>query len=583
MKTTTHIAILFILISVFACNQDKGTTEVKDEETEEPVKNDKNTTKDEEPASVLMDLFDTDKDNTEVNEALEALTNGSDLNTMVYQMMGSHTIDKSTVDEQDLDALKKIMKKYPEIEESGGLAINENTIDLHFAKLAETLSKMDKEDLQAINAVMPKKIRSAASKQSKNPFEGTFIDESLNGYSFYSTAKNSQLYKQLAHATPEEAQEVLAEHYGISPEEVELLKSIEKQPEIRNEKQARKLSKAKYNEAVETALNNPNVSDNFKNLIKKQKAKQKRKAESFIKYSSRAREAFYKLNPGWHGEGDKEIGNTYIDSRNKQIYLPLGKLSFADEVIDHNPGDGGMYPKGSLGEPNMPNIDFTGGDPRICNIGLEGELTLQFTNNAITNIIGPDLYVFEMGAIEPTILELSKDGSEWLEVGKIDGGTAMVDIAEHVDEGETFTYIRLTDLNTRSDVPGADVDAVAAIGGALRLNLDSSVLFEFGKHKLKPEAEALLTELIPQIEEMGKGTIMVEGHTDNVGSSQANKTLSEKRAQSVTTLLKTLMKDKANNFKWKLKGYGDSQPVAPNDSDENRQKNRRVELLVLPQ
>lgn len=260
----------------------------------------------------------------------------------------------------------------------------------------------------------------------------------------------------------------------------------------------------------------------------------------------------------------------------------MGKLSFADEVINHVAGETGQNPYGALYEPNMPAPEMFEEDPRFCNIGVSGVLILEFTDNAITDVNGPDLYVFEMGKIEPTNLELSKDGKHWVTIGKIQGGTAMVNISPFVEKGETFTYVRLTDLETYSEIPGADVDAVAAIGGAIRLNLDSSVLFEFGKHRLKPEAEASLTELIPQIAKIGKGIIVVEGHTDNVGSTSANKSLSEKRAKSVSALLEALMKDSAKNFKWQIKGYGDSQPVATNDSDENRQKNRRVELLVLP-
>lgn len=529
--------------------------------------------------SGLMKLLGVDKDSLSGGKS----TSSEDFRlTVLSQMGGTISIDKSKLLPSDIDSLKTVINKYPELESRGGLIITDKMVNVNFSKLIPTLTDIDEDALHALNVILPDKNNSATSGKSKNPFEGTFIEENLTGFSFYSTAKNSELYKKIEHASPEEAEQVLAEHYGITPGEVELLKSIKKQPEIKNEKQARNLSKAEYNKAVEIALNNPNTSDKFKGLVKKQKAKQKRNTESFIRNSSRAREAFYELNPGWHGEGDEEIGNSYIDSRNKMIYLPLGELSFADVVVDFSQGRGGQYPGGALHEPDF--FEDSGvANPSICNIGLQGVLTLQFTDNAITDVNGPDLYVFEIGKIEPTILEISKDGSNWLEVGRIEGGTAMVDIKEFVKPGETFTYIRLTDLNTRSGVPGADVDAVAAIGGALRLNLDSAVLFEFGKYELKPTAEAVLTNLIPQIEEMGKGTIVVEGHTDNVGSASANKALSEKRAESVSTLLKTLMKDSAKNFKWQIKGYGDSQPVASNDSEENRQKNRRVELLVLPQ
>ncbi|MCR9264313.1 MAG: OmpA family protein [Flavobacteriaceae bacterium] len=507
---------------------------------------------------------------------------------MVFsQMMGTVSIEKKRLIQTDIDSLKSLLEQHPNL--SQAIAIEENTVDVDFSKLLEAMSEMEPQDLNTLNGILPKITSSAAAGSGRpdHPFAGTFFEQDLKEISSGSIQKrveNKRLYQNLRDASPEEAKQLLADHYGIDLEEVELLNSIEKQSGILNEKQAQNLTDPVYSNAVEMALDDPKTSSNFKALINENKEMQKRSADKFLKKSSSAREAFYKLNPGWYSETSDEIGNTYADTRNKQIYLPLGKRSFADAVVDFDPGNGGQYPEGALHEPDL-TVELARlnqAKPEMCSIGLKGVLTLQFLDNAITDVNGPDLYVFEAGAIEPTVLELSKDGSNWLEVGKIEGGTAMVDIHDFVRPGETFTYVRLTDLETRSGVPGADVDAVAAIGGALRLNLDSSVLFEFGKYDLRPEAETLLMELIPQIEGMGKGTIVVEGHTDNVGSAQANKQLSEQRANSVSILLKSLMSASADHFSWEIRGLGDTQPIAPNDNDENRQKNRRVELLVLP-
>src|SRR5205809_666968 len=88
------------------------------------------------------------------------------------------------------------------------------------------------------------------------------------------------------------------------------------------------------------------------------------------------------------------------------------------------------------------------------------------------------LFVFEVGpAVEPTKLEISRDGATWIDVGKISGGTAEIDIAKFVAPGDSFTYLRLTDLkeDCGGRWPGADIDAVGAIGGALHISLQSSV------------------------------------------------------------------------------------------------------------
>ncbi|WP_108425298.1 OmpA family protein [Flagellimonas amoyensis] len=578
MKQTIYIVVVLLTLN-FSC---KGKEEGKVGADLETTPNDTDALEDEDGTTKLNELFGVD-----VDELSKRAPAGStkDPATIFSLMMGREvSVDKSSLSKTDMDALKAMLEQYPEMGEA--IVISDTKITTDVSKFTIILSQTEGADLKAINDVIQKIVSPPNSKKGKpnNPYTDSFFEEELKGHpsgNILNSVAGKGLYQELKRMEPEEARQKLADHYGIDPKEVDLLQGIGKQPPILNEKQAMSLADPVYGKEVEAALLDANASPNFKALVQKSKEKQQKNVEKFMKGSTSARAAFFKLNPSWYSEKSDEMGNTYRDTRNQLIYLPLGERSFADEVVEFVAGTGGMYPEGALHEPDLPE-DKGQVNPLMCNIGLRGVLTLQFTDNAITDVNGPDLYVFESGAIEPTILELSKDGSNWLEVGKIKGGTAMVDIHDYVKPGETFTYVRLTDLATPSGVPGADVDAVAAIGGALRLNLDSSVLFEFGKYELRPEAEALLKELIPQIAEIGKGTIIVEGHTDNVGSVQANNKLSEQRANSVGVLLKTLMKATATQFKWEIKGHGDGQPIAPNDSDENRQKNRRVELLILP-
>ena len=145
--------------------------------------------------------------------------------------------------------------------------------------------------------------------------------------------------------------------------------------------------------------------------------------------------------------------------------------------------------------------------------------------------------------------------------------------------GETFNFIRLTDLDTRSGIPGADIDAVGAIGGAMLLSLDSAVLFDSGSASLRENASEAIKELSNQIKGFSKGSIMVQGHTDSDGNSKSNMTLSKARAQSVA---KELKKYVSSSFIINAEGIGESQTLAPNDTDENKQKNRRVEILITP-
>jgi hypothetical protein len=87
--------------------------------------------------------------------------------------------------------------------------------------------------------------------------------------------------------------------------------------------------------------------------------------------------------------------------------------------------------------------------------------------------------VFEIGPmIEPSHVEASADGERWIDVGNINGGTAAIDIGPHVKPADVFHYVRLTDLKSdcNSAYPGADIDAVGAIGRSARA-LNTGVLF----------------------------------------------------------------------------------------------------------
>ena len=101
--------------------------------------------------------------------------------------------------------------------------------------------------------------------------------------------------------------------------------------------------------------------------------------------------------------------------------------------------------------------------------GCGGVLTLRFTDNVLVDIPGFDLYVFEIGPMtEPSHVEISADGDRWIDIGNIEGGTAAIDIGPHVKAADIFRYVRLTDLKSDCDsaYPGADIDAVGAIGAS---------------------------------------------------------------------------------------------------------------------
>jgi outer membrane protein OmpA-like peptidoglycan-associated protein len=103
----------------------------------------------------------------------------------------------------------------------------------------------------------------------------------------------------------------------------------------------------------------------------------------------------------------------------------------------------------------------------------------------------------------------------------------------------------------------------------------SDVLFDFDKWVIKTPFFPVLDRWVEYFKSNPLVTAHIFGHTDSTGPAAYNQTLSEKRAQSVVNYLvaKGISPDRLT-----AKGFGESQPVAPNTTKEGRQKNRRVEL-----
>ncbi|OYU67544.1 MAG: hypothetical protein CFE22_03400 [Cytophagaceae bacterium BCCC1] len=297
-----------------------------------------------------------------------------------------------------------------------------------------------------------------------------------------------------------------------------------------------------------------------------------------LKNAEAEKAKFQRENPNINfGEA---TSRTYI-SKDDLVYLPLGITSFADEVVSVQRGTSTInFPeKNCLSTPDYIEKTNVKDNLGVYNLGLGGSLVIKFTDNALVDVNGPDLYIFEMGEIEPTNLEISTDGIKWVNVGTISGGVAEVDISKAAKPNEYYYYVRLTDLKTYSTVPGADVDAIAAIGGAMRLSLNAEVLFDSGKSELKSEGIAAVKKLATQLSNVGKATLNISGYTDDIGSDDLNQKLSIARAESVAKVLQQEV-GSTNRFILKTKGYGEQNPIAPNNNEENRKKNRRVEVLV---
>jgi OmpA-OmpF porin, OOP family len=102
--------------------------------------------------------------------------------------------------------------------------------------------------------------------------------------------------------------------------------------------------------------------------------------------------------------------------------------------------------------------------------------------------------------------------------------------------------------------------------------------FDYNKSVIRAESESVLGEIVKVLQKNPDWKMRVEGHTDSTGSKTSNQKLSEERAASV---VKWIGAKGVASGRLQSKGWGDSKPLVPNTTEENKAKNRRVELVKI--
>jgi outer membrane protein OmpA-like peptidoglycan-associated protein len=151
-------------------------------------------------------------------------------------------------------------------------------------------------------------------------------------------------------------------------------------------------------------------------------------------------------------------------------------------------------------------------------------------------------------------------------IGAAVGGAAGAYIGNYMDKQAA---------EIEADLDGATVER---IGEGIKITFDSGLLFDVGKSDLRSASRTNLTNLAAILNKYPDTEILVEGHTDATGSDESNMTLSRNRAQSVANFLGS---QQVISTRFTIMGYGESQPIASNETDSGRQANRRVELAIM--
>ena len=242
------------------------------------------------------------------------------------------------------------------------------------------------------------------------------------------------------------------------------------------------------------------------------------------------------------------------------------------------------------------NVDGTWGDPQNLGepVNTKGTemapflhpdgRTLYFSSDTHTGMGGFDLFVSRRGDDgqwqQPVNLgfPINTSGDEINFFVAADGKTAFISSQREGGNGGYDIYTFELPEEIRSDSANylATVDVVElAPGDAVVLQ---NIQFEYNSSALTPDSQAgilMLTEFLQRNPEL---KVELAGHTDDVGSANYNQKLSAERAGAVREAL--IAKGIEEN-RLTAKGYGSSQPLYPNDSEEHRAMNRRTEMIII--
>jgi outer membrane protein OmpA-like peptidoglycan-associated protein len=126
----------------------------------------------------------------------------------------------------------------------------------------------------------------------------------------------------------------------------------------------------------------------------------------------------------------------------------------------------------------------------------------------------------------------------------------------------------------QQNIKGARVERV---GEGIAVTFESGLLYDFNSDEVKPAARTNLRELAKSLDKYPGSDLLIVGHTDNVGSTDYNQRLSERRATAAADYLASQGVAKT---RFATRGMGETEPIASNETEGGRQANRRVEVAI---
>ena len=150
-------------------------------------------------------------------------------------------------------------------------------------------------------------------------------------------------------------------------------------------------------------------------------------------------------------------------------------------------------------------------------------------------------------------------------IGAVVGGAAGAIIGHQMDQQAK---------ELEQNIPGATVERV---GEGIQVTFASGLLFGFDSDVVRGDARSNLNELSRSLDKYDDSNLLIVGHTDAVGRESYNQDLSERRAESAANYL---ISQGVDRNRIDTRGLGETEPVASNETDSGRARNRRVEVAI---
>ncbi|MFQ3208037.1 OmpA family protein [Alteromonas sp.] len=144
--------------------------------------------------------------------------------------------------------------------------------------------------------------------------------------------------------------------------------------------------------------------------------------------------------------------------------------------------------------------------------------------------------------------------------------------------GSIGYYMDVQEAKLREQLRGSGV-SVERDGDNVNLIMPGNITFASGNASIATGFLSVLDSVVLVLTEFNKTLVVVSGHTDNTGSEALNQNLSEKRAQSVSDYFYNsgIIRDRLEVI-----GFGETQPIASNGTEQGKKQNRRVEISLIP-